>query len=290
MPPQAPGDNGAMQILVTGGQGRLGRAVTIALTARGDRVTSVDRQLGGGQRRAGETRRVVDVRDAGAVLEVARGCDAIIHCAAIPSPERHPAEVVFETNVIGTFAVLQAAMLAGAERVVISSSLSALGGAWADPPHPPRDVPVDEAHPLEVEDPYGLSKVINERTAEMFHRRTGMTIAALRFGWILSAAEARAEAARFDSDPMRNQPGLWSYIDERDAAAACLNAIDAPPFGYAALNVIGADTLSTIPTEEALQRYAPEVERRTPINGFESPFSAELARSTIGFEARWSWR
>lgn len=279
-----------MQVLVTGGQGRLGRAVAGALIARGDRVTSLDRHLGDGGPLAGETRRAVDVRDVGAVLGAAHGCDAVIHCAAIPSPERHAAEVIFETNVMGTFAVLQASMLAGISRVAIASSLSALGGAWANPPHPPRYVPVDEAHPLEVEDPYGLSKVVNERTAEMFHRRAGMTIAALRFGWILSADEARAEAARFATDPMRNQPGLWSYIDERDAAAACLNAIDAPPFGYAALNIIGFDTLATIPTEEALERYAPLVERWAPISGFASPFSADMARNTIGFEARWSWR
>jgi nucleoside-diphosphate-sugar epimerase len=279
-----------MNVLVTGGQGRLGRTVTRALIARGDRVISIDRHVGAGEPPDGEHRRVVDACDVGAVLGALPGCSAVIHCAAIPSPERHPAEVVFATNVMGTFAVLQAAMLAGIERVVVSSSLSALGGAWADPPHPPRFVPVDEAHPLEVEDPYGLSKVINERTAEMVHRRTGMTIAALRFGWILSTEEARAEATRFASDPMRNQPGLWSYIEERDAAAACLNAIDAAPFGYAALNIIGSDTLATIPTEEALARYAPEVERRAPISGFDSPFSTELAQKTIGFEVRWSWR
>ena len=150
---------------------------------------------------SGANGRIVDITDVGQVLGVAAGCDAVIHCAAIPSPERHPPEVIFETNVIGTFAVLQAAAIAGISRVVISSSLSALGGAWATPPHPPRYVPVDEDHPLEVEDPYGLSKVINERTAEMFHRRYGMTIAALRFGWILSGQEARAEAERFARRP-----------------------------------------------------------------------------------------
>jgi nucleoside-diphosphate-sugar epimerase len=215
-----------MNVLVTGGQGRLGRAVTAALIARGDRVTSVDLHTGADAPRVSETRRLLDVRDVGALLGAAAGCDALIHCAAIPSPGRHPDPVVFGINVLGTFAALQAAMLAGISRVTIASSLSALGGAWADPPHPPRYVPVDEAHPLEVEDPYGLSKVANERTAEMFHRRSGMTIAALRFGWILSADEARAEAVRFTADPMRNQPGLWSYIDERDAALACLNAVE----------------------------------------------------------------
>jgi nucleoside-diphosphate-sugar epimerase len=272
-----------MRILVTGGQGRLGRAVTQQLIDRGDRPISVDIRPGAGGR-------IVDVTNVGEVLGVAAGCDAVIHCAAIPSPERDPPEIIFETNVIGTFAVLQAAALAGIRRVVMSSSLSALGGAWAKPPHPPRYVPVDEGHPLEVEDPYGLSKVINERTAEMFHRRYGMTIAALRFGWILSEQEARAEAERFAGNPLRNQAGLWSYIDERDAAAACLDAVDAGDFGFAILNIIGVDTLATIPTEEALDRYAPDVDRRVAFAAFQSPFSIERAREMIGFAPRHSWR
>ncbi len=270
-----------MKVLVTGAGGRLGRAVTRAIRERGDEVAGVD--LTGADR-------AVDIRDPGQMLGVVVGCDAVIHCAAIPSPERHAPEVIFATNVLGTFNALRAAELAGIERVVIASSLSALGGAWANPPHPPRYAPVDEAHPLEVEDPYGLSKVINERTAEMFARRSGATIAALRFGWILSREDARTEAERFATDPLRNRSGLWSYIDERDAAAACLAAIDAPPSGYAALNVIGTDTLATIPTAEALARYAPEVEVRAPIAGFSTPFSTARARELIGWQAKHSWR
>ena len=56
------------------------------------------------------------------------------------------------------------------------------------------------------------------------------------------------------------------------------------------MNIIGHDTLATIPTQEALERYAPEVERRGTFDGFESPFSADLARRVIGFVARHSRR
>lgn len=271
-----------MKILVTGGQGRLGRAVIAQLTERDDQVVSIDRLPGASK--------IADVTDVGQMLDAMRGCDAVIHCAAIPSPEAHPAKVVFSTNVIGTFAVLQAANLSGIRRVAIASSLSALGGAWAEPPHPPRYVPVDEAHPLEVEDPYGLSKIANELTAEMFHRKTGMTIAALRFGWILSTVEARREAEAFANDPLRNRAALWSYIDERDAARACILAIDATDYGYAVMNVIGHDTLATIPTMDAIAQFAPEVEVRGRVEGFASPFSRQRARDIIGFQAQHSWR
>jgi nucleoside-diphosphate-sugar epimerase len=165
-----------------------------------------------------------------------------------------------------------------------------LGGVWAKQSRPPRYAPVDEAHPLEVEDPYGLSKEINERTAEMFARRSGATIAALRFGWILSREEARAEAGRFAAEPQRNRNALWGYIDERDAAAACLAALDAPAFGFAALNIIGADTLATIPTASALAHFAPEVLVRRSLPGFSSAFDCARARQVIGWEATYSWR
>jgi nucleoside-diphosphate-sugar epimerase len=270
-----------MKVLVTGAGGRLGGAVIRALRERGDETIAVD--LCGGDRQ-------VDIRDPGQVLGVAAGCDALIHCAAVPSPEQHAAEVVFRTNVMGTFNALRAAELAGIERVAIASSLSVMGGAWANPPHPPRYAPVDEAHPHEVEDPYGLSKVINERTAEMFARRSGMAVAALRFGWILSAGEARAEAEQFEADPLRNRASLWGYIDDRDAAAACLAAIEAPPFGYDAFAIIGGDTLATIPTAEALARYAPGVEIRVTIRGYDSPFSTDRARDIIGWTPVHSWR
>ena len=268
-----------MKVLVTGAAGRLGRAVTSALEARGDRVVGVD--LAGADR-------VVDILDPGQLLGVAEGCDALVHCAGIPSPERHAAEVVFRSNVIGTFNVLLAAERAGIRRVVIASSLSALGGAWAPVPHPPRYAPVDENHPLEVKDPYGLSKVINERTAECFARRRDVSIVALRFGWILSALEAQREAAKTDAKAGRTT--LWGYIDERDAAAACLAAIDAPRTGYVVLNAIGSDTLINLLTAEAMARFAPEVDVRAEIAGFSSPFSVERACAEIGWRPRHSWR
>jgi nucleoside-diphosphate-sugar epimerase len=278
-----------MKVCVTGGQGRLGRAVVQALADRGDQVVSVDIRASS-TRQPNVHARIADIADVGQMLDAMRGCDAVIHCAAIPSPDAHPAEVVFSTNVTGMANVLQAASLAGIRRAVIASSLSALGGAWADPPHPPRYVPVDEAHPLEVEDPYGLSKIANELTAQMFHRKTGMTIAALRFGWVLSAVEARREADAFAGDPLRNRAALWSYIDARDAADACIQAIDTGDYGYAVMNVIGHDTLATVPTAEAIARYAPEVEVRAMIDEFASPFSYERARQLVGFVPRHSWR
>jgi hypothetical protein len=55
-------------------------------------------------------------------------------------------------------------------------------------------------------------------------------------------------------------------------------------------NVTAADTLSTIPTEELLQTYTPDLELRAPIPGFGSAFSLEKGRRLLGYNPMRSWR
>jgi hypothetical protein len=53
---------------------------------------------------------------------------------------------------------------------------------------------------------------------------------------------------------------------------------------------MAADTLVTIPTEEALRRYAPDTEIRSPLTGFTGGFDISAARDVLGWEPRHSWR
>ncbi|GAA3328763.1 hypothetical protein GCM10020331_074050 [Ectobacillus funiculus] len=50
----------------------------------------------------------------------------------------------------------------------------------------PKYVPIDEDHPQLPQDSYGLSKVVNEQTAEMIHNKTGMQIVSLRLGNVIT--------------------------------------------------------------------------------------------------------
>jgi nucleoside-diphosphate-sugar epimerase len=149
------------------------------------------------------------------------GCDAVVHLGAISGPDMYPDEVVFGNNTLSTFAVLQAASLLGVSRAVVASSGSALGMAWAPQPFPPLYVPVDEDHPLLAQDPYGLSKEVDERTCAMFNRRTGIPILAYRFHRITLHEEAARRAAALRSRPEEGVHELWGYVDVRDAARAC---------------------------------------------------------------------
>jgi nucleoside-diphosphate-sugar epimerase len=233
-----------------------------------------------------------EIGDVGQVAGAMAGCDAVIHLAAIPDAYSHADEVVFVNNTRATFAVLQAATLLNVRKAVISSSISALGTAYAPVPFPPLYAPIDEAHPLLGQDAYALSKEVDERTGEMFHRRTGMQVAAFRFSAVQSMTEIRDLALTLAEDPGHNNWWrlFWAYLDLRDAASACRKAIEADGYGFQVFHINMTDTLASAPTEDLIRRYAPTVEIRESIPGTATAVSIEKARRLLGWEPVHSWR
>jgi nucleoside-diphosphate-sugar epimerase len=279
------------RVLVTGGTGRVGQAVVHDLLDHGYEVVSADQRRPA--TRPAEFRFIeTDLGDVGQVAGALAGCEAVIHLGAIPNPYGHADEFVFVNNVRATFAALQAASLLGVKKAVIASSISALGTAWALEPFAPLYAPVDEAHPLIVKDCYGLSKEVDERTGEMFHRRTGMQVVALRFHWVSQGEEASERARQLTADPGAETWWrlLWGYIDVRDAATACRLGVEADGLSFEAFNVVAADSLCDVPTEDLIRRYAPSVEVRQPIPGTTSAFAIDKARRQLGWAPVHSWR
>jgi nucleoside-diphosphate-sugar epimerase len=278
-----------MRVLVTGGNGKLGRWVTRELRDHGYDVVSVDRALPA----TGEPSvhyRQVEMSDLGQVVGAASGCDALVHLAAIPAPYSHPDEVVFLNNVGATYNALQAAMTVGITRAVMASSASAYGMAWARPTFPPLYAPLDEEHPFIVRDPYALSKEVDERTAEMFTRRCGMTVLAYRLHWIAAPGEARRVATDTSLSPEQGATNLWAYVDVRDAARAFRLGLEADVTGFAALNITADDSLRPEPTEDLLRTHLPTTELRSPLPGHASAWSNARARELLGFVPEHSWR
>lgn len=227
----------------------------------------------------------IDLGDVGQVTGAMRGCAAVIHLGAIPAPYGHADEVVFGNNTGATFAVLQAASLLGIRAAAIASSGSAYGTAWAKRRFAPAWVPIDEALPLLNEDPYGLSKEVDERTAAMFCRREGMSIAALRFHWIATRDEQLAAVpGHWERETkLEGTRGFWGYIDLRDAARACRLAIEVArdrPFGFEPFNIVAADTLLE----------APSTEIRASIPGNAGAWDTSKAERMLGWTPVHSWR
>ncbi|SEU19166.1 NAD(P)-dependent oxidoreductase [Paenibacillus sp. NFR01] len=273
-------------IAVTGGSGKLGAAVVHALQREGLDVLSLDRRRSEALRCRQLT---VDLEDLGEVAGALQGVDAVVHLAAIPAPLLYPPARIFRNNVLSGYNVLEAAELLGIGRVVFGSSESSYGFAWAPQPFEPLYVPVDEGHPQLPQECYGLSKVVNESAVSMVNRRGALTAIALRFSTVMAPEEYRS--ADPASRPERFKKTLWSYIDIRDAADACLAALNVRGPVPDHLNITADDTLSDWPTARLLDEFYPGVsDRRAPFAAREAVVSNRLAKETMDWRPRHSWR
>jgi UDP-glucose 4-epimerase len=171
--------SGSEGILVTGGAGFVGATLVRRLVASGYRVRVLDNLSTGDEAHlAGVAAELVkgDIRDADALDDALAGMDAVIHLAAAGSvvgSVQDPAGN-FESNVVGTFRVLDAARRAGIERTVQASTGGALIGD-ATPPVNEQSLP----KPLS---PYGASKLAGEGYAHAFAKTYGLRTVAVRFG------------------------------------------------------------------------------------------------------------
>ena len=284
------------RVLVTGGSGKLGSQVVNELLENGYEVVSIDRVRPAQRLPEGARFVLTDLSDVGQIAYAMRGCDAVIHLGAIPSPYSNPDEVVFGNNTGATFAVLQAASLLGIKRAAIASSVSGYGMAWSPTTFYAQYVPLDEAHPMLNHDAYGLSKEVDERTAQMFVRRDGMSIACMRFHLVATREEQLALPKDSGEDGAKlaaGARGFWGYVDIRDAARSLRLAIEVAkdrPFGFEPFNIIAADTLIDSPTEDAIRTSTPDTEIRSPLPGNASAFDISKVKRILGWEPQHSWR
>jgi UDP-glucose 4-epimerase len=174
-----------MDCVVTGGAGFIGSNLVDALVDRGDRVTVID-NLSTGKRSnlehaldRGASLHELDVRDARAVTDVVGAArpELVFHLAAqidVRYSVEHPAGDA-EANVLGTIAVLEAARVSGARRVVNTSTG---GGLYGD-----ADVlPTPEDYPIRPLAPYGQSKYAAEGYCGLYTRLHGLSTVSLRYG------------------------------------------------------------------------------------------------------------
>jgi nucleoside-diphosphate-sugar epimerase len=275
-----------MQVVVTGGSGLAGRAVVTHLIEHGYTVSNVD--LAPGDPTAPFRR--VELTDLGQTYGALRGAEAVVHLAAIPRPTFDVPEVVFRTNVMATFNVLEAASALGIRRVVNASSVSVLGFPFFERPFAPEYVPIDEGHPLLPQDAYALSKRAGEELSAGFTRRGRISVIDLRFAWIHTPETFAAQLAPLWSDPSEGAKNLWSYVDTRDAAEAVRLALEVDVEGHDACFIAAADSFMPTPSRELVSRYYPTTIIRDGFAGHASLLSTAKAARLLGFVPQCSWR
>ena len=269
-------------IALTGGSGRIGRAIAAAALRRGHRVVSIDRAAPA-EAQDGENLRFVqaDIADYDALVEAFQGCDALIHMAAIPSPGHHPDHVVHNNNVVGSYNAMRAAIEVGITRIVQASSVNAIGLSFSREAHFDY-LPIDEAHPNYTEEPYSLSKWICEQQADTFARRySRLRIASMRFHLVVEEkAQARAVYGFATKAASKH---LWAYTFYDSAARACLLALDAPFRGHEVFYIVAPDTVMDVPSLELARRFFPDVPIRGDLSGNRAFFSSAKAERMLGW-------
>ena len=115
-----------------------------------------------------------DVRDPHGIKEAMKGCDVVLHLAAlIAIPySYHSPDTYVDTNIKGTLNVLQAARELGVRRVIHTSTSEVYGTA--------RFVPITEQHPLQGQSPYSASKIAADQLAYSFHASFGLPLVIAR--------------------------------------------------------------------------------------------------------------
>ena len=115
-----------------------------------------------------------DVRDPNGVRTAMKGCDAVLHLAAlIAIPySYHSPDTYVETNIKGTLNIVQAARDLCVSKVVQTSTSEVYGTA--------RFVPITEDHPLQGQSPYSASKIGADQIAMSFHASFGTPVTLLR--------------------------------------------------------------------------------------------------------------
>lgn len=274
-----------MNVLVTGGSGRIGRYVVRELVNVGYAVTNVD--LVPAPDAPGQYLRT-DLTTAGEVYQaLARSkAEAVIHLGAWANAGCVPDTRTYGDNVRGTFNVFQACADLGIKRVISASSAQVYGFAKA----PPIYVPVDEDHPLRPPNCYALSKVAGEQAADYFLANFGLTVLSFRFMGVRTPTELDADIQRMVQDPASGARLLWTHTDTRDAALACRLAVeqeDVPPGPY---NITGAQVMLSAESQDLVrQHFGTKTEIRSGLTGRVSPLSCARAEAAFGYRPRFVW-
>jgi len=277
---------------VTGAAGRIGSKVVPELVKYGHTVKALDRrQMPPEVRHAAETM-YADLTDSLAMLNAVRGCEAVAHIGAVPSPSVPPDEVL-RLNVIGTQNVLEAAAAHDIPRVVLTSSVGALGFSFPKHPCLPDYLPIDTAHPRRPQDSYGLSKLMNEESAHAMTRLTGMTTIVLRppAVWDLERAKTHGWLRRtLERTGEERDPSLWGYIDVHDQAIAFRLALESKLVGHHVFYTMADDLGVNASARELAERHLPDLVGQIDRLTGKSFFDLTPTREHLGFVADLTWR
>lgn len=289
------------RIVFTGGSGKAGRHVVPYLLNKGHAVLNLDLVP---LDHPGVYTLLTDLTDPGEALnglschfdyagfETGKGpapVDAVVHFAAVPRILMHPDNRTYMTNVGSTYNVIEAAVKLGIPKIIIASSETTYGVCFAEGDKDFHQFPLEEDYDVDPMDSYGLSKLVNEKTARAFSMRTGTDIYALRIGNVIEPHEYERFPEFFANPPSRKR-NAWSYIDARDLGQIVDLCVAKDGLGFEVFNAVN-DTITALePTVPFLKKYAPKSPITREMGEWEAPISNRKIREVLGFKEEHNWR
>jgi UDP-glucose 4-epimerase len=291
-----------MKVLITGACGFIGRHLITELEQHGHELRLLDQtrpedatMFGGAKGRIAAPLQTrwpfvqAAITDAEAMLTACKGMDAVIHLAGEPRGLPEIGLETFTSNALGTFAAINAARLAGVARFMCASSINAFGTFYwrlSGRPVEYDRLPLDETFPPVPEDPYSLSKLVNEETCAAFHRAYDLTTAAFRFAGVWSHEQYQQALANGLPPTTEWSEKLYQWVHVIDVVQGIHRALlhaDMP--GYGAYTLGAGDTTCPEPTMDILRRFRPDLADRVtePLEGRAPLLSISRARQTFGY-------
>lgn len=289
------------RIFFTGGSGKAGRHVIPYLLNQGYRVLNVDLLP---LHHPEVDNLHADITDSGQMFnamtsyagldELELGAmpsfDAVVHFAAVPRILLKPDNETFRVNTIGTYNVIEAAVKLGIKKIIIASSETTYGVCFSDGKTDPHSLPLEEDYDIDPMDSYGLSKLVNEKTARSFQRRSGFDIYALRIGNVIEPHEYKELFPNYFRHPEVRRRNAFCYIDARDLGQIVDLCIKKDGLGFQVFNAGNDHNGAILPSKDLIDRFFPGVPVTRELGEYEALFSNRKIREVLGFKEQHNWR
>lgn len=235
-----------MKLLITGIAGFVGSRLAEVALKRGFEVKGI-------------SRKEIDLTNSKAVSDLLLHWrpDAILHVAArLPRTPNEEAEIFLDDNIRASLNVLHYAKEAGVKQVVLSSTMSVYDS-------PPIYLPVDEKHPAELSNPYGMSKRALEIYAKLY-ASDKMRVTILRYSGIYGKGQKSGAIPAFIGRCLKNEPiylesegkPTSDYVWIENVVEANLLALKAPlTSNYEIFNIGSGVELSVLSLAEMIRSF-----------------------------------
>jgi UDP-glucose 4-epimerase len=288
-----------MRFLVSGSAGHLGEALVRTLRDLDHEVVGLD------IRGSPFTTHVGSIAERSVATRCMSGVQVVLHAATLHKPHvaTHSQQEFVDTNITGTLNLLEAAVSAGVQSFIYTSTTSVFGDALVPPPGVPAAWITEDVTPI-PKNIYGATKGAAEDLCQLFHRNQGLACMVLRTSRFFPEEDDNKELREaFSDENLKANEYLYRRVDIEDVVSAHMLAAErAPDLGFRKY-IISATTPFRREDLERLRDDAPGVVRERVADyeaayrqrgwkmfpGIERVYVNERARNELGWRPRYDF-